>query len=242
MGFFSLKKKKKGAECETGDKKSRKPSISSFLQSRGRNKQGSEPLSPSSVSSSQNVAPTRPILTINTSPLTPPRTPDDSPHSPKSVSGQQSLYQRRTSEPRVHFNDDPRFSLITPPQSPKSSLKSSNTSPKREAATRSKSFVSFFESPRNRKLREIREGKRPSVSSDLDNDVSPGSDHDSEGLATSDAESLTEGICDPSGSTTYSSSFRRRRKLSGHIPAVVYTSDKEVFNRFKCPTLRVSSV
>jgi hypothetical protein len=49
---------------------------------------------------------------------------------------------------------------------------------------------------------------------------------------------LNEGICDPSSSTTYSSSGQWRRKLSGPIP-MMYRSETEVF---QCPTLRMSSL
>jgi hypothetical protein len=235
MGFFSLKKKKKGVESGTnheacGDKRDKNLSKSESSLSRGRseNKQ-------SSHHDQQHAFPSvvrkKPILKINTTPLTPPSTPNSSPHSPKASSPVQEPCvnsQRRASAHSVHFNPDPRYPSHTPPQSPKTSLKS--------ASPRRKSFTTLFETPKKQKLREAREGKRPAILSD--NEVSSSPDSESEGQMASDVESLTEGICDPSSSTTYNSFSRRRRKSSG--PLIVYHLDKDVMNVFKSRGIKMS--
>jgi hypothetical protein len=116
MGFFSLKKKKKGVEKDRnhetcGEKKATNLSEPESSQSREQNQQHSFP---------SIVFGKKPVLKINTTPLTPPLTPNTSPQHPKSSSAseQQDQTQRKAPTPRVHFNPDPRYPSSTPPESP----------------------------------------------------------------------------------------------------------------------------
>jgi hypothetical protein len=231
MGFFSLKKKKKAAETEAcGDKKGKSLSKSESSQFRGRDTEQLACQLPSLPL--PDMVCKKPILKINTAPLTPSPTPSSSSHSPQSSSSVQKPHihsQQWDSTPRIHFNPDPQYPLSIPPQSPKASLKS--PSPRR------KSLASLFESPKKQRLREAREGKRPAIPSDHEvYFLSP--DSESEGQMTSDIESLTEGICDPSSSTIYNPVSERRRKP--RVSMIKYCPDKDVLNTFKSPGIKMS--
>jgi hypothetical protein len=117
MGFFSLKKKKKGVEKDRnheacGEQKATNLSEPESSQSQEQDQQHSFP----SITVDK-----KPVLEINTTPLTPPLTPNTSPHHTKSSSSpseQQDHTQRKVPTPRVHFNPDPRYPSRTPPESP----------------------------------------------------------------------------------------------------------------------------
>jgi hypothetical protein len=135
----------------------------------------------------------KPALTVNTqlpATWTPPTTPsdfkshDEDPHTPIRA------FDLPLSPPQTA-----RRPTFTPPNTP--------TVP--ELPRRKSSFTSFFLTPRQRKLEDIRLGKLPAVVSD--SEISPPTSRVS--TSTEDGE-----IQDPSSSTTYNCRSRVKRSAS----------------------------
>jgi hypothetical protein len=193
MGHFSLKNKKKSEDNESRGRSRSAESFVFGLIRRGSSQQLSD--------SSSKI--TKQPLVINTTlanastPPTPPPTPNESPSKENGSDNGATVPRtgRRASVPNIGSVFTRRGSIPTPPQSPRSG---SPTKPPSLLSQRQKSFTSFFKTPRQRKLEQIREGKLPDleVLPVLNKQLpsTPPSDDDAFPLAE---------ILDPSSSTTY---------------------------------------
>lgn len=196
MGYFSLVKKK------TNDIANKDANMgftstkvgSSFCQASPELDQSPRKRKPTSF---------KPPLSINTdiaSAFTPPLTPSDSSQSRRGSWGNSPGKRGRDKSAGVLLKTPQSTveSTITPPQSPSSRKSGGTTFTRRTSLT----SLSLLKTPRQRKLQEIRQGKLPAISPEIEIRPSTSSD---------DEPCLTE-ICDPSSSTTYSPSTRLSNK------------------------------
>jgi hypothetical protein len=213
MGFFSLKQKFK--KREAGDeRKQTKTNLKIDTASRTVN----APIVPSTPPSSPGTfRPADPLLNnaINP-PLTPPPTPIINPQSTTPPLELQSMRPRSASAPerlpsKGHLKPERSTSFL----STAFSKSSSKTSPQQQQRSKSLSS-SLFQTRGQRKRREKREGKLPAILSDYETPQSSDSEPTNSSYTSFNSSVETEGICDPSSSTTYSpNQGSTTRKSSG---------------------------
>ena len=212
MGFFSLKQKFK--KREAGDeRKQTKTNLKIETSPRTVN----APIVLSTPPSSPGTfRPANPHFNnaIN-APLTPPPTPIINPQSTTPRLELKSMRPRSASAPerlpsKGHLKPERSTSFL----STAFSKSSSKTSPQQQ---RSKSLsTSLFQTRGQRKRREKREGKLPAILSDYETPQSSDSEPTNSSYTSFNSSVETEGICDPSSSTTYSpNQGSTTRKSSG---------------------------
>jgi hypothetical protein len=200
MGFFSLKQKFK--KREAGDeRKQTKTNLKIDTSPRTVH----APTVPSTLPSSpETFRPSNPLCNnaINP-PLTPPPTPIINPHSATPPLELQSMRPRSASAPerlpsKGHLKPERSTSLFSMAFS-----KSTKTSPQQQQRSKSLSS-SLFQTRGQRKRREKREGKLPAILPDYETPEASDSEPTNSSYTSFNSRVETEGICDPSSSTTYS--------------------------------------
>jgi len=194
MPHFTLTLKKKKDNGKVAEKSITGNNITTILGLTSPRRAPSQDLKAPAVfkpNGPEYIAPRKPLLKINTK-LTNNITPPPSPNGESTPCG----WDRRASVPIISSQ------TTTPPQTP------SPISPTSQRRMSLPSPIHFFQTPgRRRKLKEIREGKKPAIHFDEESADTPPQTSDD------DSSVLTE-ICDPSSSTTYSPKNRSRRHTS----------------------------